>query len=74
MSEDISYTLLSQKSNTPSPDEQQIKGIEITDVPVLENQAASKTRVSSLFLCYNLGEWARASPYELYQHISLATD
>ena len=56
MSEDISYTLLSQKSNTPSPDEQQIKGIEIADIPVLENKAASKTRVSSLFFCYNLGE------------------
>ena len=56
MSEDISYTLLSQKCNTPSPDEQQIKGIEIADIPVLENKAASKTRVSSLFFCYNLGE------------------
>ena len=48
MSEDVSYTLLSQKSNTPSPDEQQIKGIEIADIPVLENKASAKSRVSSL--------------------------
>ena len=62
MSEDVSYTLLSQKSNTPSPDEQEIKGIDIADIPVLENKAASKTRVSSLFFCYNVEELSRARP------------
>jgi len=45
MSDKVNYSILSQKSNTPSPDDElQIKSIEINAVASLENKPVSKTR------------------------------